>query len=152
MPFKKNGKTDNASWNNSGRVNKQLFNRYKPVRDDSYLMIYFNLTEYRDPYISIGIYVSKVPKEEIDKAESVARYLGDRLEGKDFKGFIRSKGGNERRCFYFEDVERVSPDDVKFLMTHLVDIYIMMLILNFLSQMVLWLKKRLKMKALRYLF
>lgn len=108
-------------WNTSGTVSKYMWNRYKPVNDNTNLVVFFTVSIDDGFFISVGLVDNKLTDEEQAISSEVYKYFNEQLKGKACSGFDNSKIDNERKYIFNPD----SLEEIKFdcVLNNLISVY-----------------------------
>lgn len=103
----KNGK---GLWQNSGIVSSYIWNRYKPVGDNTNLVVFFTVSITDGFFVSIGLIDDKLTAQEKIISSDIYKYFNEQLKGKACSGFDNSIIDNERKYIFNPD----SLEEIKF--------------------------------------
>ena len=118
---------DHGKWQNSGNISKYIWNRYKPFKNESHLVIYFAvLAKPSNFYISIGLIDTKLSDAEEKLKDEIYNFLESECKKIHIDGFKLNKFEFEfeKNIFFaIENIETFTTLDYTSLLKALTNIY-----------------------------
>lgn len=118
---------DHGKWQNSGNISKYIWNRYKPFKNESHLVIYFAvLAKPSNFYISIGLIDTKLSDAEEKLKDEIYNFLESECKKIHIDGFKLDKFEFEfeKNIFFaIENIETFTTLDYTSLLKALTNIY-----------------------------
>ena len=118
---------DHGKWQNSGNISKYIWNRYKPFKNESHLVIYFAvLAKPSNFYISIGLIDTKLSDAEEKLKDEIYNFLESECKKIHIDGFKLDKFEFEfeKNIFFaIENIETFTALDYTSLLKALTNIY-----------------------------
>ncbi len=118
---------DHGKWQNSGNISKYIWNRYKPFKNESHLVIYFAvLAKPSNFYISIGLIDTKLSNAEEKLKDEIYNFLESECKKIHIDGFKLDKFEFEfeKNIFFaIENIETFTTLDYTSLLKALTNIY-----------------------------
>ena len=118
---------DHGKWQNSGNISKYIWNRYKPFKNESHLVIYFAvLAKPSNFYISIGLIDTKLRDAEEKLKDEIYNFLESECKKIHIDGFKLDKFEFEfeKNIFFaIENIETFTALDYTSLLKALTNIY-----------------------------
>lgn len=111
---------------NGTSFSEYIWNRYKPLKDNSTLVIYYNISTNEDEgfFISIGLIDKKLTILEEDNFEEIYDYLEEECKKINSEGFVRKNTGWGERVFSIKDIDSFASLNYQDLLNKLKDVYI----------------------------
>ncbi|MPL68668.1 hypothetical protein SDC9_14396 [bioreactor metagenome] len=120
----RNGK---GNWlkTNGTTISEYMWNRYKPLEDNSTLVIYFNASTKPNEgfFISIGLIDDKLTDFEKDNKYEIYDYLEEECKKINEIGFLRKNTGWGERVFSIENLDNFSSLNYNSLLNKLKNVY-----------------------------
>ena len=118
---------DHGKWQNSGNISKYIWNRYKPFKNESHLVIYFAvLAKPSNFYISIGLIDTKLSDAEEKLKDEIYNFLESECKKIHIDGFKLDKFEFEfeKNIFFaIENIETFTTLDYTSLLKALTNVY-----------------------------
>ncbi|WP_107691242.1 McrB family protein [Campylobacter concisus] len=118
---------DHGKWQNSGNISKYIWNRYKPFKNESHLVIYFAvLAKPSNFYISIGLIDTKLSDTEEKLKDEIYNFLESECKKIHVDGFKLDKFEFEfeKNIFFaIESVDTFTTLDYTSLLNALTNVY-----------------------------
>ncbi len=118
---------DHGKWQNSGNISKYIWNRYKPFKNESHLVIYFAvLAKPSNFYISIGLIDTKLSDTEEKLKDEIYNFLESECKKIHVDGFKLDKFEFEfeKNIFFaIESVDAFTTLDYTSLLNALTNVY-----------------------------
>ena len=118
---------DHGKWQNSGNISKYIWNRYKPFKNESHLVIYFAvLAKPSNFYVSIGLIDTKLSDTEEKLKDEIYNFLESECKKIHISGFKLDKFEFEfeKNIFFaIENIETFTTLDYTSLLKALTNVY-----------------------------
>ncbi|ALF47705.1 AAA family ATPase [Campylobacter concisus] len=116
---------DHGKWQNSGNISKYIWNRYKPFKNESHLVIYFAvLAKPSNFYISIGLIDTKLSDAEKKLKNEIYNFLESECKKIHIPGFRLDKLAWEKYIYFaIENIETFATLDYTSLLNALTNVY-----------------------------
>ena len=116
---------DYGMWQNSGNISEYIWNRYKPFKNESHLVIYFAvLAKPSNFYVSIGLIDTKLSDTEEKLKDEIYNFLESECKKIHIDGFKLDKFEFEKNIFFaIENIETFTTLDYTSLLKALTKVY-----------------------------
>ena len=116
---------DHGMWQNSGNISEYIWNRYKPFKNESHLVIYFAvLAEPSSFYVSIGLIDAKLSDIEEKLKDEIYNFLESECKKIQIPGFKLDKLIWEKYIYFtIENIDAFITLDYTSLLNALTNVY-----------------------------
>lgn len=116
---------DYGMWQNSGNISEYIWNRYKPFKNESHLVIYFAvLAEPSNFYVSIGLTDTKLSDTEENLKDEIYNFLESECKKIHISGFKLDKLAWEKYIYFtIENIYTFTTLDYTSLLNALTNVY-----------------------------
>jgi len=116
---------DHGMWQNSGNISEYIWNRYKPFKNESHLVIYFAvLAKPSNFYVSIGLIDTKLSDAEKKLKNEIYNFLESECKKIHISGFKLDKLAWEKYIYFaIENVDTFATLDYTSLLSALTNVY-----------------------------